>query len=249
VIKKNHWLKLDRNFFKRHDVSIIREMPEGDGIVLFYMMLLAESIDHDGYLRVNEYIPYDADTLSIITKTPRSTVELAVPLLRKFGLLEILSDDTYYLTKLESMLGKTDNSSERVAKYRDKQKQLKEGEKDVTVTVTNVTVAELEKEKELELDKEIYSTVISYLNEKAGTNYRASSSKTKQLIRARTNDGFIDTDFIKVIDNKVNDWLNDKKMKQFLRPETLFGTKFEGYLNQGTTAKAEVINLPFIEED
>ena len=50
-------------------------------------------------------------------------------------------------------------------------------------------------------------------------------------INARINEGYNITDFNAVIDNKVNDWANTD-MEKFLRPETLFGTKFEGYLNE-----------------
>nr|WP_282579095.1 conserved phage C-terminal domain-containing protein [Leuconostoc citreum] len=77
-----------------------------------------------------------------------------------------------------------------------------------------------------------YKEIVDYLNQKANTKYRSSGTKTKTLIKARVNDGFDLDDFKKVIDTKTGQWLNDQKMKKFLRPETLFGTKFEGYLNE-----------------
>ncbi|KAJ50154.1 putative phage protein (TIGR02220 family) [Clostridium tetanomorphum] len=77
----------------------------------------------------------------------------------------------------------------------------------------------------------IYTLVIKYLNKKANKNYRTTTKKSQQLIRARVNEGFLEQDFYKVIDNKVSQWLGTK-MDKYLRPETLFGTKFEGYLNE-----------------
>jgi uncharacterized phage protein (TIGR02220 family) len=77
-----------------------------------------------------------------------------------------------------------------------------------------------------------YSEIVSYLNEKAETKYRASAKKTKDLIKARWNDGFTLDDFKEVIDKKTNEWLYDPKMSNYLRPETLFSPKFESYLNQ-----------------
>lgn len=74
--------------------------------------------------------------------------------------------------------------------------------------------------------------IVEYLNEKADKNFKHTTNKTKTLINARLNEGFTKEDFIKVIDTKVREWINDKKMNQYLRPETLFGTKFESYLNQ-----------------
>lgn len=77
-----------------------------------------------------------------------------------------------------------------------------------------------------------YQEIVSHLNSMTGTNYRASSKKTRELIKARINEGYTLDDFKLVIDKKTRDWINDNKMKGYLRPETLFGTKFEGYLNQ-----------------
>lgn len=77
-----------------------------------------------------------------------------------------------------------------------------------------------------------YQEIVNYLNNSAGTNYRASSKKTRELIKARINEGFTLEDFKVVIEKKTREWINDNKMKAYLRPETLFGTKFEGYLNQ-----------------
>ena len=84
--------------------------------------------------------------------------------------------------------------------------------------------------------KEIYKKkneeIVSYLNSKAQTNYKATTNKTKSLIHARLKEGFSVDDFKQVIDVKCNEWLQDKEMRKYLRPETLFGTKFESYLNQ-----------------
>lgn len=74
--------------------------------------------------------------------------------------------------------------------------------------------------------------IVSYLNKFAGTNYKHTTHKTQQLIKARFKEGFTFDDFIQVIDKKVSNWINDPNMVKYLRPETLFGTKFESYLNE-----------------
>ncbi|BAD65388.1 phage replication protein [Shouchella clausii KSM-K16] len=91
---------------------------------------------------------------------------------------------------------------------------------------------EKEKKKEKENEKIPYDEIISFLNEKASKSYRSSTQKTRDLIKARWNDGFNLGDFKRVIHIKTKEWLNDQEMNQYLRPETLFGNKFEGYLNQ-----------------
>lgn len=80
-----------------------------------------------------------------------------------------------------------------------------------------------------------YEKIIDYLNRKTNSHYRPTSKATRRLIKARYNEGFTDIDFKKVIDKKCAEWLQDGNMVQYLRPETLFGTKFEAYLNQPDT--------------
>lgn len=77
-----------------------------------------------------------------------------------------------------------------------------------------------------------YVEIIDYLNRSCNTKFRASTQKTKSLIKARWNEGFRFEHFKKVIHQKKTQWLNDPNMSKYLRPETLFGTKFEGYLNE-----------------
>ena len=80
-----------------------------------------------------------------------------------------------------------------------------------------------------------YEEIVQYLNQKTNKNFKHTSKVTQRHIRARLAEGFTASDFKQVIDNKCNDWLRDQKMKEYLRPETLFGTKFESYLNSKTT--------------
>ena len=72
--------------------------------------------------------------------------------------------------------------------------------------------------------------MIDYLNETASTKYKYNSKNTTKLIKARFNDGYILDDFYDVIDNKWKEWKNTE-WEKYMRPETLFGNKFENYLN------------------
>ena len=77
-----------------------------------------------------------------------------------------------------------------------------------------------------------FKEIIDYLNEQCKTNYRHTAETNRKHIRARWNDKYTVEDFKTVIDNKIEQWYEDDNMCRFLRPETLFGTKFEGYLNE-----------------
>ena len=74
--------------------------------------------------------------------------------------------------------------------------------------------------------------IIEYLNNKTGKKFKSNSKPTIKHINARLSEKYTFEDFKKVIDIKVHKWLNDPKMQDYLRPDTLFGTKFESYLNE-----------------
>lgn len=80
--------------------------------------------------------------------------------------------------------------------------------------------------------------VIDYLNQHAGTHYKATTANTRKLIKARLKEGFTVDEFKIVIDKKCAEWLNNRDMAQYLRPETLFGPKFESYLNAKSRPQA-----------
>lgn len=88
-------------------------------------------------------------------------------------------------------------------------------------------------------DRIPYAEIVDYLNEKAGRQFKSSTKKTQSLIRARFNDGWKVDHFKTVIDNKVAQWKGDNNMQRYLRPDTLFGTKFEGYLNEDAPKKTK----------
>ena len=78
-----------------------------------------------------------------------------------------------------------------------------------------------------------YKTIIEYLNNKVNKRFSYKSESNRKLIKARFNEGYKLDDFIKVIDIKTNEWINDDKMKSYLQPSTLFrGSNFDKYLNQ-----------------
>ena len=88
-----------------------------------------------------------------------------------------------------------------------------------------------------------YEEIIEYLNQKAGTSFRSRSTDSRKHIHARLDEGFTLQDFKTVIDKKTAEWKGTDYAK-YLRPSTLFGTKFEAYLNQqeGVSVKKSSFN-------
>jgi len=123
-----------------------------------------------------------------------------------------------------------------------------QGDAKATPTCQPVDTPETETETETEKiivgqkprqsEKIPFVDIVSFLNEKAGTSFKSSTGTTQKNIRARWAEGFRFEDFKSVIEHKTSEWKTDAKMVEYLRPITLFGTKFESYLqavsNHGT---------------
>ena len=88
-----------------------------------------------------------------------------------------------------------------------------------------------------EADPIPYGEIVAHLNERAGTSFRPGSRKTRELIRARWREGYRADSFARVVDAMCAEWGGDPKMGRYLRPETLFGPKFESYLPENRPAR------------
>ncbi len=152
-------------------------------------------------------------------------------------------------SKCGSITKSNENQEENETKAKENQKEIKiksnENQKenenkthqDVNVIVNvndNVDV----NVKKISLEE--IKGIVEYLNIKSNSHYKYSTDKTQTLIKARIKDGFTLDDFKIVIDKKCEEWLGTD-FEKFLRPETLFSNKFEGYLNQKITAKKKTL--------
>ena len=115
---------------------------------------------------------------------------------------------------------------------KDKSVQCKTVNKTFNLTVNKRNIKESSDDTDLSATETIpYVEIIDYLNSKCSKHYKHDSRIARTKIRARWNEGFRLEDFKTVIDVKSDDWVNDAKMNKYLSPDTLFGSKFEIYLN------------------
>lgn len=157
---KFYWLKLKKDFFKRHDIKIIESMPNGKDYILFYLKLLCESVDHEGNLRFSEQIPYNEDMLSVITNTNVDVVRSAIKIFTELNMMEIMDDGTYFMNEVNKMIGSAadNDNANRQRRFRERKKQLALQERYDSVTKSNESKSieiELDKDKELDNKKEI----------------------------------------------------------------------------------------------
>ena len=99
--KKYYWLKLKKDFFKRHDISIIEDMPNGGLVILFYLKLMLESIDHEGKLRFSETKPYTPEMLASFFRMDVEVIRSALKTLEEFELISIKLDSEHIVGESE----------------------------------------------------------------------------------------------------------------------------------------------------
>ena len=230
--KRYYWLKMKRDFFKRHDIRILEAMPNGKEYVLFYLKLLCESVDHGGELRFSDKIPYTQEMLATITNTDLSVVKEAIEIFTELELMEIAKDKTFVMSGVVKMIGSAvDNDNAiRQQRYRDRQKGIVDNE---PVTKSNESKKEeiekeIQKEEEKETKIEVIKTastksdavkeIIDYLNLCLGSHYTYRNKTNNSFISARLDEGHTVDEFKTVIDKKVAQW-KDSKMASYLNEQ------------------------------
>lgn len=236
------WIKITTDIFDDEKILLIESLPDAYSIIVcwFKLLCLAGKQNNSGVFMMNNQIAYTDKMLATIFRMKESTVQLALRTFEQFGMVEII-DGVITIPNwnkhqsLDALEKKREYQKELMRRRREEQKRLCEANRDTNNEANseaNVSCLDKEEEQDKIRDKEsIYTSVISYLNEKAGTKYRATTPKTQALIRAREREGFTLDDFKAVIDKKCAEWMGCN-MEKYLRPETLFGPKFEGYLNE-----------------
>lgn len=115
------------------------------------------------------------------------------------------------------------------------------------ISIDNNNISFSKNDIDIDEYKEDIDNIINYFNIVTGKKYKTSSKSTCSHIRARLSEGFSVDDFKRVIDVKYKKWKDDPKMSAYIRPETLFSTRFESYLNE-SPATEEDARLAFLED-
>lgn len=241
------WIKITTDIFDDEKILLIESLPDSYAIITvwFKLLCLAGKQNNSGVFMMSNKIAYTDKMLATIFRMKESTVTMALNVFSDFGMIEIV-DGVITIPNwgkhqnLDQLESKKNYMRNYMSEYREKQRLLTGKTNSKTNSKANVSSAdkdiEGEKEEKKDIYLDLYSHVVSYLNEKAGTRYKATSEKTKAVIRARASEGFTLDDFKTVIDKKCAEWIGTE-WEKFLRPETLFGTKFEGYLNAKAIAR------------
>lgn len=234
------WIKLKTTMFDDEKIRLIQAVPESDAILVIWirLLVLAGKTNDDGLIYIQRNMPYSEEMLATLFGKNVNTVRLALTTLASFNMIDLSNDGLIAISNwekhqnVEGMEKVREQNRLRAKKHYEKKRNSNVS---LTLDITQPNATDIDKEldKERDIDKEKipYSDIIKYLNEATSKSFKVTQ-KWKDLIKARWNEGQRLDDFKKVIDVKTNQWLNNQEMNKYLRPATLFGNKFDDYLNE-----------------
>lgn len=191
-----------------------------------FILMEIDSLDgENGCYASNDY-------LAGFCQCSTRTVSQAISKLKALGYIEVKSFDGRKRV-LRSCLAKSARQPSKICEA-DSQN-LRERILDKVSSTEKDSMSE----KKSEAFEQDIRAIIDHFNERCGTRYTYRNKAVNGMIRARLSEGFTVEDFKTVIDTKAAKWENDQKMRDYLRPKTLFSaTNFESYLNESPKPKS-----------
>ena len=152
--QKYYYLKLKENYFDDDSIVLLESMQDGVLYSNILLKLYLKSLKHGGRLQLDENTPYTAQMIATITRQQIGTVERALQIFLKLGLVEVLDSGTFYMSNIELLIGQSSTEAERKRAARLQNKAI-------SIPRTNSghlsdnrpPEIELEKEKEIEIEK------------------------------------------------------------------------------------------------
>ena len=153
--RKYYYLKLKESYFDEDSIVLLESMQ--DGILYSYILLklYLKSLKNGGKLRLDEHIPYTAQMIATITRHQVGTVERALQIYEKLGLVEVLDDGTYYMSNIELFIGQSSTEGERKRKARQEVREQKYLCGQTSESIADICPPEKEIEKEIDIELEL----------------------------------------------------------------------------------------------
>ena len=111
--RKYYYLKLKENYFDDDSIVLLESMQDGVLYSNILLKLYLKSLKHGGRLQLDENIPYTAQMIATITRQQIGTVERALQIFLKLGLVEVLDSGTFYMSNIELLIGQSSTEAER----------------------------------------------------------------------------------------------------------------------------------------
>lgn len=150
--RKYYYLKLKENYFDDDSIVLLESMQDGVLYSNILLKLYLKSLKHGGRLQLDENIPYTAQMIATITRQQIGTVERALQIFLKLGLVEVLDSGTFYMSNIELLIGQSSTEAERKRAARLQNKALSAPRTKVG-HLSDIRPPEIEIELEKEIEK------------------------------------------------------------------------------------------------
>lgn len=254
--KDNHlfWLQQPINFFQNPKLKKLRRIAGGDTFTIIYQKIMLLSVKTDGVIHFQQLEATLSEELALVMDEEPDNVLVALKFMENHEMISKVTDSAFLIVGVPELIRRESESAARVRRHRESKKQAKSLQCNNEVTISNEKVTthiQLQlQNKILDTSNEVslsgkpddvnqksypYAEIVNYLNQRIGSSYLSTCKKTRELIRARFADGHDLEAFKRAINNQYALWWHDFKFRQYLRPETLFGSKMNGYANANVT--------------
>lgn len=141
--QKYYYMRLKQDFFETEEMIILESMQDGYLYSNILLKLYLRSLKRDGKLMFNDTIPYSAEVLATVTRHSVGTIEKAMDVFQKLGLVEVMDDGAIYMLQIQEYIGKSSTEAERKKRYRDKIKLEKRGKTESLEEVGHLSTKEV----------------------------------------------------------------------------------------------------------
>ena len=153
--RKYYYLKLKENYFDDDSIVLLESMQDGVLYSNILLKLYLKSLKHGGRLQLDDNIPYTAQMIATITRQQIGTVERALQIFLKLGLVEVLDSGTFYMSNIELLIGQSSTEAERKRAARLQNKALSAPRTNGGhLSDIRPPEIEIELEKEIKIEKE-----------------------------------------------------------------------------------------------
>ena len=231
-MKDADWFKHDSNAKDDPKCVLLIEQLGLEGFGIYWVLI--------EILREQPNYHYPLALIPSIARRYNTSTQKVEAVIKGYGLFATSDEEFFFSESLINRMKPLENQRElaRIAGLASAEKRRKQALSNACSTPVQrsfndrSTIREEKKrEEESRVDKNIYKDIVSFLNEKTNSKFRFETKSTQSQINARLEEKFTIEDFKSVISFKANKWLGTD-MQEYLRPQTLFGTKFESYLSE-----------------
>lgn len=176
--KKYYYLKLKENFFDSDSMVLLESMPDGILYSNILMKMYLKSLRNDGYLVLNNAIPYNAQMIATVTRHQIGTVEKALEIFKQLGLIDVLDSGAIYMSDIQLFVGKSSTEADRKRESRMKIKQAEQ------LAIGQMSA---KRSREKEIEKEIENNICASQDDE-----RVQSNKNEQEIVSQNRQSQLD---------------------------------------------------------